>query len=88
MNKGLKELKRLPKAIKDTFKDSFDIIKKELKEGEKNKQALEIIKKKKVNCFHLISWSLEEYNNSFAFKGGEKYQLSQEEYDLLREVLL
>lgn len=37
MNKGLDELKRLPKAIKDTFKDSFNIIEKELKEHEQYK---------------------------------------------------
>lgn len=77
MTKGLKELKRLPNAIKDTFKDSFDIIKKELKESEKNKKALKIIKRvlnipyKKAE---IENWEIMRYIN-------------KKESDLLKEVL-
>ena len=112
MSEGLKEIKRLPKAIKDTFKDSFNIIKKELKEYEllgdefqefiikynklceekmewlKQKEALEIIKKKNFDLFYLQdSKDLEMYNDACDHYRNLSY-LTQEEYDLLKEVLL
>ena len=58
-----------------------NIIEKELK-------ALEIIKKKLVNVSHLVVETLDYYNSMWEFEGGEKYQLTHEEYDLLKEVLL
>lgn len=49
---------------------------------EKQKKALEIYKNKIVDSFWLIeSNNLEQYNN------GENEFLTQEEYELLREVL-
>ena len=69
------------------YRDLFNSAIVDIQEDYRKARALEIIKEKKVNCFHLINWSLEEYNNSFAFEGGEKYQLTQEEWDLLKEVL-
>lgn len=54
----------------------------------KSLKALEIIKKKLVNCSHLVGETLDYYNSMWEFDGGEKYQLTQEEYDLLKEVLL
>lgn len=78
MTKGLKELKRLPNAIKDTFKDSFDIIKKELKENEKNKKALKIMKNKQVSIR-----ALEQ-----CIKNNCLYpSLTKEEQNLLKEAL-
>ena len=52
----------------------------------KQLKALEIIKKKKVEVFLLtnIARTLEDYNNC----APENLQLTQEEYDLLKEVLL
>lgn len=115
MSEGLKELKRLPKAIKDTFKDSFNIIKKELKEYEvlgdefqafigkynklceekmewlKQKEALEIIKKKEVDVALLkYSENVERYNVQIepTHLTIQYYVLTQEEYNLLKEVLL
>ena len=73
MSKGLKELKRLPNAIKDTFKDSFDIIKKELKAFKfvKNICNLKVYKNKLGQCFiegtHIL------------------FSISQEKYDLLKK---
>lgn len=90
MNKGLEALE-ISKQLKDfvlkfvkngldrrLIHVSFDIIEKELK-------ALEIIKSKEVN----VAWltytdGLKEYNCG-KFIGS---YLTQEEYDLLREVLL
>lgn len=64
--------------IDDKIKNYFELIEKSLK-------ALEIIKKKKVDVwFILISNSVEDYN----LNSGCKYPLTQEQYDLLKEVLL
>ena len=57
--------------------DLFSIVGKEL-------QALEIIKTKKVNIKCIISgWLLGKYNSYKAH-----ISLTQEEYDLLKEILL
>ena len=65
----------------------FEPIEKELKEGEFNKKVLDIIKKKRVDVSMLLggfSNTLEEYNIcELIYK-----PLTQEEYDLLKEVLL
>jgi len=51
----------------------------------KIKKALEIIKEKNVWVYHLKQCnSLEEYNEVFT----DELHLTQEEYDLLKEVLL
>lgn len=50
----------------------------------KKARAFDIIKEKRVNIDYLRSCkSLEDYNNILI----EKWQLTQEEYDLLKEVL-
>lgn len=59
------------------------------KQREKHEKALEIIKEKHVDCFKLIaifrtSNNLEHYNQNY----GCDWQLTQEEYNLLKEVLL
>ena len=59
-------------------RDDYDTIEKSLK-------ALEIIKEKKVNVFiFLHSGDLETYNDMVE----DNRKLTQEEYDLLKEVLL
>ena len=70
--------------ISNDYCEEFEIIKKELK-------ALEIIKTKNVDieyiktCFDDEKGGFKEYN---AYVGhDEEYELSQEEYDLLKEVL-
>lgn len=86
--KEYEEMKRIKgtttfdKAIEDTLINACPNVAKELK-------ALEIIKNKKVNIISLLS-SIEwcnpsHYNDSVGCPiGGE---LTQEEYDLLKEVL-
>lgn len=54
--------------------------------NKKKSKALEIIKEKGINISELkFSYSVNEYN---ICKGNENESLTQEEYDLLREVLL
>ncbi len=72
----------------------FKIIKKELKEKEKIERALEIIKKKAVNVAKLmICFSFKEYNKYICNEyrlfppAIEEMSLTEEEYDLLKEVL-
>ena len=56
---------------------------------DKQLEALEIIKTKRVNIHILLeSNNVEEYNDSVYVCEGIKYKLIQEEYDLLKEVLL
>ena len=51
-------------------------------------KALEIIKNKRVQVHILLeSNNVEEYNESIYVCEGVKYKLTQEEYDLLKEVL-
>lgn len=55
-------------------------------ETEKKLKALEIIKEKRVDVAELVvSCDLKAYN--YLFRLVEKWQLTQEEYDLLKEVL-
>ena len=80
MSKGLKALEILESlvAIYGKFEFDFTDIEKELK-------ALEIIKEKEVNIYKIrICDSLDEYNK-LKSTGRE---LTQEEYELLKEVLL
>jgi len=84
MSKSLEALERLycagrldlPYVMSDKHKEDFATIEKELK-------AFEIIINKKVDThwlFHIEE--LEDYNNVY------DKELTQEEYDLLKEVLL
>lgn len=85
MSKGLEALK----DIRDSYIDSWygvhrcEIIEKELK-------ALEVIKNKKVNIFtfyECCNWyNPSHYNDSIGCP--VNCELTQEEYDLLKEVLL
>lgn len=84
--------------------ETFEIIETTLKDYEKKTKlakeyddvnnvakrlkALEIIKEKQVDVYAVIeSKSLKEMNDRFWFPK-EEYKLTQEEYDLLKEVLL
>lgn len=87
MSKGLKALERLERGYCVTRDERLylcDTIKKDLKEGEKNKQALEIIKNANLN---VVYYGYIDGKDVYALRIGEreiKY-ISQEEYDLLKE---
>ena len=88
MSKGLEALERIKNWElfidfeidtngMEEFGEEIKIIEKELK-------AFDIIKQKQVNVKCIMSgWGLGKYNS---YKSHEK--LTEEEYDLLREVLL
>ena len=90
-NKGLDLIARQQPEFIDGYPTGniyIGVTKEELTELEKELKALEIIKEKRVNAAILInSESLEEYNSTVGFYF-LKNQLTQEEYDLLREVVL
>lgn len=70
--------------ILDSCNERCDIIEKELKEGEKNKQALKVIKNANLN---VVYYGYIDGKDVYALRIGEreiKY-ISQEEYDLLKE---
>lgn len=72
---------RITISVKQDNKKDYQIIEKALKDKEKKDKALEIIRKKLVNVYDLLnSHTLEEYNL-------HNCQLTQEDYDLLKEVL-
>lgn len=103
MSKGLEAFVRLEHNTKryKGRKEDLDTIFQELKEYEKKKnhaievveeffnkelKALEIIKEKRVNIGDFIrTRNVEQYNDYLAYNDNEK--LTQEEYDLLKEVM-
>lgn len=77
------EIKRIPQQFRDkeSINTDLSIIEKELK-------ALEIIKKKVlVIPFLILHLSLNDLNG-YNKEMDKKHKLTQEEYDLLKEVLL
>lgn len=71
-------------ALDNDIVESALILDKYQQENEKLKKAIEIMRNKKVNILFLFLHKLEDYN----FLVWKKYQLTQEEYDLLKEVLV
>ena len=82
--KGVNKVACPFRSISNDYCEEFEIIKKELK-------ALEIIKTKNVDidyiktCFYDKKGGFKDYNALAGHYGYE--ELSQEEYDLLKEVL-
>ena len=94
IKKQLKRLEELEKAFHTLSKEDEKTKKLLSLEIEKNR-ALEIIKDKRVDiCYFMNCKTLEEYNDdvlaSYAYEENDAKQrmLTQEEYDLLKEVLL
>lgn len=81
------------KKIEEIYSKQLTTIKKDLErlekleeENEKLKQALDIIKIKKIDVFELkFSYSVIEYN--IMARNSDFDELTQEEYELLKEVL-
>lgn len=90
--KGLQKLERIKKLScvwnvdNDEFKDAAEIVPNAFKTIEKELKALQLSISKQVN-WKLLIWSskLEEYNDN---AHNILMKLAQEEYDLLKEVLL
>ena len=85
MSKGLEALERLENEECYTdyeYRMAYDGIRKELK-------VLEIIKNKEINI-HALLIHLKRFDSPEGYNVlvGEKYKLTQEEYELLKEVLL
>lgn len=59
---------------------------KEEQENIKLKKVLEILFEKQVDVYMLFDLGLEEYNKWVLQRYGTYYQLTQEEFDLLKEV--
>lgn len=76
-----KENKELRKSIKSWNENVGNL----LKENTKLKKAIEIIKEKKVDIPKLLANDFNNYNALAVFFGFK--QLTQEEYELLKEVL-
>lgn len=89
MSKGLEALKELKVSL--ISEGAFDYVNEErIITIEKELKALEIIKNKQVNIFRFISLCIIQkmpvsiYNAVYS----DEYTLTQEEYELLKEVLL
>lgn len=80
MSKGLEALERIIETFYDKESEDIQIVRKELK-------ALEIIKEKKVDIKDIYRYAdYSQYN--YAMLGVPyEFRLTQEEYDLLKEVL-
>ena len=89
MSKGLEAWKELLK-ICDDF-GCVDIYKQQPNKSiiEKELKALEIIKNKEINV-HALLLHLRRFDdpNGYNVLVGTNYQITQEEYDLLKEVVL
>lgn len=93
MNKGLDLIKRQQPEIIDGFPTGnifIGVTKEELTELEKKLKAFEIIKEKQIDVLYIAMFpnSLEKYNKHVSFVHDDEWCLTQEEYDLLKEVLL
>ena len=89
MSKGLEALNNLVQSCfnpcdSDEVLNDKAIVEKELK-------ALEIIKEKKVDMWHLVDLLEQTYEMYLAFCKSEKYEedyiFTEEEFNLLKEVL-
>lgn len=73
------------------YDEDFAVIEKSLLNAQKEHAALEIIKEKKVDMWHLTDLLEQTYEMYLAFCKSEKYEedyiLTEEEFDLLKEVL-
>ena len=88
IEKDLKRLEELEKAFDSLSKDDEKAKKLLSKEIEKN-MALDIIKNKEINV-HALFLHLKRFDKPDGYNVlvGTKYQITQEQYDLLKEVLL
>ena len=86
---GLEALKRVENFLGYNY-CSVDLP-DELATIEKSLKALEIIKEKKVDMWHLTDLLEQRYEMYLAFCKSEKYEedyiLTEEEFNLLKEVL-
>ena len=92
MSKGLEAIKKIKWKLEDegVLGEEYelcDAVEKELKEGEKNKQALEIIKEKPQATLWLFQHCDKkmEYEDMISLF---KEDITKEQFDLLKEVLL
>ena len=72
------------------LQELYDFIDRLNNENEKLKKVIELLKKKKVNVFHI--WVFDNYKQykehyPFAEYHAKKDMLTQEEYELIKEVL-
>lgn len=81
MNEGLEELKRLPKAIKDTFKDSFKIIENELKQAQKDREVLNVFKNALTIKQTCVLPKEESSDNTFIYACKYLYEITQSNLD-------
>jgi len=73
-----------------TYEDDIDTIKQALTTKSKKEQAFDIIKEKNVNIgIVTVVGSLEQYNQTYVYDNmlNVKWCLTEEEFDLLKEVL-
>ena len=85
--KSLEALKEIVDYAIVKFADSENKYQKDLETIEKDLKALEIIKEKQINVSALLELDdLQQHNDYCDMVGGCK-KLTQEEYDLLKEVL-
>lgn len=83
---GAEKIEDLPKVALETENACYSNS-HILKKAENKLKALEIIKNKKVNVGDFVRCkTIEDYNDYLCY--GEKEKLTQEEFDLLKEVLL
>lgn len=82
---ALKEKDIIEKELQEK-KNSVGVLLIQLEKYDKIIKAFEIIKEKRVNVWCISRVGLERYNNEFMCQ--KERELTQEEYDLLKEVLL
>lgn len=79
------------KEIIEEVRKDINTIKQALIKAEKEHKVLEIIKEKRVDMWHLVDLLEQTYEMYLAFCKSEKYEedyiLTEEEFDLLKEVL-
>ena len=85
MSKGLDALKEL---MDNVIRNDDKLCNKKVSVIEKELKALEIIKTKEINI-HALLLHLKRFDSPDGYNVlvGDKYKLTQEEYNLLKEIL-
>lgn len=88
--KGKRQIACPFRSIDNEYCDDYDIIKQSLDRLEKLEKVIEILKKKKVNIYHIWAFdNYQQYKEHYPFSEyhAEEDMLTEQEYEQIKKVL-